>query len=550
MIVLGIAEGDGAGAALVVDGRVRSWAPQEALDRISGSRAFPAAAIDAVLDDGGVSARDVDRVAVVGTLDVPGADGEGGIRARGVQAILRGSGLWRLREEVRRARMADRLRAIGVHDAAVETVEHDRAHASAVYRSQGRSEVLVVTLDTSGDGAAVTVSVARHLQLDRVLLQTSLASIAEVPASVARHLGVPVRQLSTLAGAGRTEPALRDAFASLLAPVGEGFRRWLPARDPMPTLLAGHRPEHVAASLDEALGDALVVFLARWIERTRIPDVCLAGRLADDPRLVGVLAGAAGLRTLWTGPWAGDLGLPVGAALHAAGAACEAWDGEAVGVDLDARSATRALSAASQPRAHAADPDGDLAGHLRAGRIGLRATGRATPGETGARALLCRADDPAAVARLRGLLGWPPHAVPVVAIGADDTGARDGLPASATAIGRVAGAAVVASPWLATRARAACTADGRCTVLRVAPHDPLASIVRALGPDVPLAVAPLSVPGEAVAWTAMDAARAWTRGMGDVAVIGPYVLERPASTGGGGSGSQADAQPANSSPDR
>jgi predicted NodU family carbamoyl transferase len=551
MIVLGIAEGDGAGAALVVEGRVRAWAPQEALDRVPGSRAFPAAAVDAVLDLGGVSAREVDRVAVVGTLDVPGAEGEGGIRARGVQAVLRGSGLWRLREEVRRARMVERLRGLGIQDAAVETVEHDRAHASAVYRSQARSEALVVTLDTSGDGAAVTVSVARHLQLDRVLLQTSLASIAEVPASVARHLGVTVRQLSPLAGAGRVEPALRDAFASLLAPVGEGFRRWLPARDPMPTLLSGHRPEQVAASLEQALGDALTVFLARWTERTRIADVCLAGRLAEDPRLVGVLARTPGLRSLWTGPWAGDPGLSVGAALHGAGAACEPWDGEAHGAELDARAATRALSAANLPRAHVEDPDAALAAHLRAGRVGARAVGRVGAAENGARALLCRADDPGAVARLRAALGWPAHLVPAVAVHADDGPSRDGLPEALTATARTAGAALPAAPWLAARARAACSADGRCTVLRVRSGDPLAAILRALGPDVPLAVAPLTVPGESTAWTAMDAVRAWTRGVGEVAVVGPYLLERVASTGGaGGSGDQSDAQPANSSPDR
>ena len=66
VITLGIADNHDSGAALVVDGQLVAAINQERIDRIKGSSAFPWGAIDSVLSEAGVSARDVDHI-VVGT---------------------------------------------------------------------------------------------------------------------------------------------------------------------------------------------------------------------------------------------------------------------------------------------------------------------------------------------------------------------------------------------------------------------------------------------------------------------------------------------------
>ena len=64
MVILGIADGPDASAAIVVDGKPVAAVAQEAIDRVRHSRAFPSGAIDAALDVAGVKPREVDRIAV------------------------------------------------------------------------------------------------------------------------------------------------------------------------------------------------------------------------------------------------------------------------------------------------------------------------------------------------------------------------------------------------------------------------------------------------------------------------------------------------------
>ena len=72
MKILGIADNHDSGAALIQDGAVVSAINQERIDRNKNSSAFPWGAIDAVLEQGGIRAKDIDAI-VIGTSYTPSA---------------------------------------------------------------------------------------------------------------------------------------------------------------------------------------------------------------------------------------------------------------------------------------------------------------------------------------------------------------------------------------------------------------------------------------------------------------------------------------------
>lgn len=65
MIILGIADGADASAALMVNNELVAAVTEEAARRVRGAWGFPSAAVDAVLDVAGIRPRDVDRKSVV-----------------------------------------------------------------------------------------------------------------------------------------------------------------------------------------------------------------------------------------------------------------------------------------------------------------------------------------------------------------------------------------------------------------------------------------------------------------------------------------------------
>jgi carbamoyltransferase len=555
MIILGVADCPDSAAALVVDGTLVAAVSQERIDRERHSRAFPSGAIDAVLDAAGVRARDVDRV-VFGSSFSPSTL----LRARpellgrvtprlreayrGYQAALRKSGLYTVEQDISRKLLQPRIRALGFERAALDLLEHDRAHATAAYRCQERAEVLVVTLDTPGDGAAITVSVGRHLQLDRVFLQTALAAISTFPDRVARHLGIDPADLASLAAGGTAPPPLAAAFAREVGFDGTAFatRGMVADPDPLVALARPYVPADVAAAAQSAMEDAAVAFVRHWIERTRIGHVVVSGAIFANPRLCGRLLTEPLVETLAVSPAMGDEGLAIGAALGVAGTAMRRLPTLALGPSYTESQCYKALSVASLPRRKVDHPERTAADLIAAGRTVARFAG---PMEFGAEALggrsvLFRADDRALRARALAALQRQPWA----AVGACTPTTY--APESYLEVergweaARFRSVALRATPAFARTHPGVVQDDGTALPQLVSAADTpdlaalLDDVRRRIGTPS-LAHLGLHLGGEPLACSPGDAIRTWRASDVDALLLGPYLVERAdASERGGG----------------
>ncbi len=389
MIILGISDGAEPAAALLINGNLVAAATEATIRRAPAS-GFPSGAVDAVLDSAGVRPRDVDRVVFAGSFTPaalfrarPGlrrGRGSGEI-ARGMQAFLRRSGLYMLDQSSVTGILQERLRGLGFEHAFIDTMEHDRAHATAAYRTQPRDGLLLFTFDTPGDGAAFTLSRSRHLQIDRLHLQSSMTGLCCLLGRIAAILGVDEASLEEAAlNAAGADPAalepVRAALRPLLRYEGPGFSRQPIRRGPDPLLRWKDQGAALAAAALEITGDALAACVQDHCRRLGAGDIAVNGALARLPGLTGRLLDLPEVRSLWVPPCPGDAGLAIGAALGAAGTGPLRLRDPCLGPEFDDKAAYRALANASLPRDAHPDPEARAAGLIADGQVVARCAGR------------------------------------------------------------------------------------------------------------------------------------------------------------------------------
>lgn len=546
MIILGVADGPDASAALVVNGALVAAVAQERIDRERHSRAFPSGAIDAVLDVAGLRARDVDRVVFGGTSSHASV-----LRARptlrdrvtprwreayrGYQAALRASGLYMVEQDIARKRYEPKMRQLGFEKASIDLHEHDRAHATAAYRCQDRSDALVITIDTPGDGAAVSVSVGRHLQLDRVFLQTSLASISTFPERIAQLLQIDAIDLAALAACGTAPDALVQAFARQVGIQGDGFTATglIGNTDPLLAQVRRHAPADAAAAAQHAIEEAVADFVRHHVARMRIGHVVVAGAIFANARLAARLLAEPTVESLSVFPAMGDEGLAIGAALGVAGTPMRRLATSGLGPRYTETHCYKALSVASLPRNKVDDPERVAAGLIAAGCTVARFDGglEVGPRALGNRTVLFRADDD--VLRTRALAAlkrrdWA--AVGCALLLGDAGGAFADLDRS-EASARFRTLAPRALPAFAAAHPGAMQRDGTALPYVIDPEDApgmatLLREVRRLTGTIAVAQLDLALADEPIACSPGDAIRSWRVSDIDALLLGPYLVER------------------------
>jgi carbamoyltransferase len=430
VVILGIADGPDSGAALVVDDRVVGIEEQERHDQVPRSRAFPDAAVDAVLRQAGLRPRDVNLIGVAGRFSPPlivrrnrrlsGLTASSPFSAAADLAVLwsgamRQTGFGALEAERAAEWLEAQFRARGFAPQRLIAMDLHKALAEAVYRCQPEDDVLVLTLHPQGDGAAFAVHRGRAGQLDRVFEQRGFGALHLHLGRAFAALGleplVDDDRLFGLAGRGTARPELLELLRSRIGVhqgalvQGEPFVGRRRSRA-VYGALGEASPSDAAASLLAHLSEVvreLVRFHAR-AQRCRV--IGLGGILVENPRIIAAVAEIDEVDRVCCHPTPGYASLPTGAAVGLAGTRPQLLPLPGLGGDVDPAACRGALAAAGLAAAPVADPVVALADALATGPVG-RFAGRAGFGRAGLgnRAVLVRADRPDDVAAARRRLG-------------------------------------------------------------------------------------------------------------------------------------------------
>jgi len=422
MVILGVADGRDAGAALMVGSQTVSLRLQEHYDRIPRSDAFPWEAIEQVLTDAEIGRQRVDVVAIAGRITPPLIVR----RHRGLRSfaqdpfsaildaqvardgLLRQSGLAAIEADRAADFFTEAFAARGFTPRRLVMVDHHRALAAAAYRTQPEPEAVVVTLHGRGDGVGLAVHRGRAGQLEQILAQASSAAVhlhLDRCRAVLGLQGQPHNDLSAIGSRGSIDEHLVAELHQLWG-VDEGRiehrgPRFRAASGPPWSQLAAAPREVAAASVIAHLQECAVALALHHAEQQGVSTVILAGSMLADPRIVARVA-EAGLR-VFTPPVPGFVALPLGAALVQAGSG----PSDVSTADWAPLGPVLPPDRAEPFRAHR------MADRLLAGEVVVRFVGGhpGCPWGGGSRSVWTAGDNKAAIrARLR-LPGWAEPAV-------------------------------------------------------------------------------------------------------------------------------------------
>lgn len=439
MIVLGISDHFVSGAALVVDGRVVAAINEERLVRMKMVMGFPWKSIEAVLHQAGVSAQDVDLVAVAskwghflrdyvdmseGVLNID----EGAVKNIFLEvgsriSMLRGKLpfleplYYQLRQPsywMRRKAIEAELRKKYGLTCPVRYTWHHSAHAGCAYYASGFDDALVVTLDGSGDGHSshvYEVDGGRWNYLHSVPSFDGIGNfygyITQISGFKAgRHEG----KITGLAAYG--QPAYQGLLEQLIRyedgsmrNVGNVFRgRALSAlRERLPEDFSR---EDLAASIQSLTEKIAVEYVGYWLRKTGKRRVALAGGVVANVKVNQAIHHIPEVEEVFVYPAMSDEGLSAGAALIEAAqnepllknGRANCFDHVYLGPEFSEKEIVGALQARGLDVSPMSDPARDVAQLIADGYVVARFNGRMEygPRALGNRSIMYRPDDPTA----------------------------------------------------------------------------------------------------------------------------------------------------------
>jgi len=338
-----------AAAALVVDGELVCAAEEERFSRVKHCAGFPGQAAAWCLAYAGLSAGDIDHVAI-------GRNPKANLGAKVMRTLTRGASPRYLKARLENAARvrdvkAELEAALGAEvGAQLHHVEHHQAHVASAFFASPFEEAAILSVDGFGDFASTMLAEGRGSSFDvleRVLFPHSLGILY---AAVTQWLGFPKYgdegKVMGLAPYG--SPRFLDDMRRIVRPKGDVFELDLeffrhhregvdmtwdegtptihrvfsermeevlgPAREPDGELAALH--EDVAASLQAVLEESYLHLVKALWERTKIPRICLAGGVALNAVANGRIRPETPFEHVFVQPAAGDSGTAVGAALY------------------------------------------------------------------------------------------------------------------------------------------------------------------------------------------------------------------------------------------
>jgi carbamoyltransferase len=339
-----------AAAALVVDGELVAAAEEERFNRIKHCAGFPALAARWCLEDAGLEPDDLDHVAV-------SRDPRANLGRKLLRTVRHGASARYLKQRLQNAAqirdvgsaLAEALGLSALH-AEVHNVEHHQAHVASAFFVSPFEDAAILSVDGFGDFASTMLAEghgSRFEVLDRVIYPHSLGIFYT---AVTQWLGFPAygdegkvmglapygkpRQLSKMRELVRLNGSLFELGLDYFTHDKEGVDMNWDAGSPticriyserLVEVFGEPRRAHgeitdayadVAASLQAMLEEAYLHLAETLWQRTRLPNLCLAGGVALNAVANGRILPETPFEELYIQPAAGDSGTAVGAAFY------------------------------------------------------------------------------------------------------------------------------------------------------------------------------------------------------------------------------------------
>jgi carbamoyltransferase len=443
MVILGIHDGHGASAALLIDGKLVAAIAEDRPTRQTTRSGFPFRSIEQCLALGGITAQDVDHVALATfalppkyflvpreTFSIadfwreqnefwgPRIRGEGKPAYLDVfkdriarDRFIYDDSLFE-NEEDTKGMLEARLRHLeaffGLTRAQISVHDHHTCHAYysfMIHPQRLEKDLLVHTMDGAGDGANGTVWKAKRGEPLIELSRSSMCNIGRMYRYATLLLGMKQFEhaFKTMGMAPYANPkygkAAYDVYAETLQVDGLGFKYKVKPADNFfhfKEKLEGMRFDGIAWGIQTRTEELLSEWILNGVHASGYKDVALSGGVAMNIKANKVIWELDEVDSLFVPPGAGDESLCIGAAVKAAadnpqcGAEridrMEPFDTPYLGPSFTAEEVKRRLDDITLPEGCSVrrSSDDELAGILASGEVISRFCGRA---EFGQRAL-------------------------------------------------------------------------------------------------------------------------------------------------------------------
>ncbi len=417
-------------AALIIDGKIVAAMQEERFSRRKNDPGLPKRAAQACLDQGGITAEDLDRVVF---YENPFARLE-----RVVMSSLEAfPHSWRQFPSALQSQIGGKVwvldgiaAMLGVPRSLVTTVGHHESHAASAFFPSPFEDAAVLTIDGMGEAESTAIWHGVGAGLQCLASIPYPHSIGLLYAAVTAFLGFEVNEgeykVMGLAAFGK--PRFNTEFAKLLRLQSDGafelgmeyfafhtdtniaFSPKLehllgPARQRGKTWNLGkdgddQRFADIAASLQWITEEALLGLAREARRRTGSANLCLAGGVALNCVANARVLRESGFSRLFVQPAAGDAGGALGAAILGTialdGARPEAMTSAALGVAISTDAARALCTSLGIGWQEPADVLDAAAGLVLEGKVGAFARGRFEwgPRALGQRSIIAAPQDP------------------------------------------------------------------------------------------------------------------------------------------------------------
>jgi carbamoyltransferase len=350
MIVLGIIDSKPSSAAILKDGQILSAIAEERLCRMKMASGMPRQAIKQVLLDAGVTAKDIDMVAVAQRVSVfepepipwngwfdrnhagkprPFEKISGALAPVAGYIPFAQKAHHQLKDLFSRRRLSQipaYLEKEYSITAPVKYYDHHYCHATSAYYTSDYDKTLVVTLDGGGDGLSGSVYQGDNGRLTRLSAVDSFNSLGNFYSYITHLCGFKAEshegKITGLAALGKPSyiSILRE-FVSYAEPGQIQYTVPMYHRSAL-RQIASRLPENfdkadLAASVQLLLEEIGIQFIQYWLRKTGIRSIAVAGGVFSNVKFNQHVHELPEVDNFFVHPAMDDSGLAVGGAFAA-----------------------------------------------------------------------------------------------------------------------------------------------------------------------------------------------------------------------------------------